>query len=104
MGVYFVSSNIGSAEDPSTNSIGGGRRALKASRSFAGLSWASSPGWRGENEDAGWSGAASMARTASRRLGRKPRVERGGALSLRALGWIADRRNRRRRRGQGEVW
>ena len=66
IGVYFVSSNIGPVEDPSTNSIGGGRRALKASRSFAGLSWISSPGWRGENEDAGWRGAASMVRTATR--------------------------------------
>ena len=66
IGVYFVSSKIGPVEDPSTNSIGGGRRALKASRSFAGLSWTSSPGWRGENEGVGWSGAASMVRTASR--------------------------------------
>lgn len=66
MGVYFVSSNIDPVEDPSTNSIGGERRALKASRSFAGLSWISSPGWREENGDAGWRGVASIVRTASR--------------------------------------
>lgn len=64
MGVYLDSSNIDPVEDPSTNSIGGGRRALKASRSLAGLSWISSPGLSGENEDAGWRGAASMIRTA----------------------------------------
>lgn len=61
MGVYLESSNIDPVEDPSTNSIGGGRRALKASRSLAGLSWISSPGLRGEN----WRGAASMVRAAA---------------------------------------
>ena len=71
MGVYLVSSNIGPVEDPSTNSIGGGRRALKASRSFAGLHWTSSPGRSGEKEDVRWIGAASMTRTASWRLRRK---------------------------------
>jgi len=100
MGVYIVSSNIGPVEDPSTNSIGGGRRALKASRSFAGLSWISSPGLRGENEDAGWRGAASMIRAVSRWLRRKARVEKGRTSSLRALGRITDRGNRRERRGR----
>jgi len=102
IGVYFVSSNIGPVEDPSTNSIGGGRRALKASRSFAGLSWISSPGWSGENEEGRWRGAASMVRTASRWLrGNFRGEEEGWALSLRALGRITDRGNRRE--GRGEV-
>ena len=104
MGVYFVSSNIGPVDDPSTNSIGGGRRALKASRSFAGLSWISSPGWRGENEDAGWRGAASIVHTALRWLRRKPRGEKGWTLSLRAPGRITGRGNTRKKRGEGEVW
>jgi len=97
MGVYFVSSNIGPVEDPSTNSMGGGRRALKASRSFAGLSWISSPAWSGENEDAGWRGAASMVRTGLLWLRKKSRGEGGRTLSLRAPGRIADRGNRRER-------
>jgi hypothetical protein len=102
IGVYFVSSNIIPAEDPSTNSIGAGRRALKASRSFAGLHWISSPGWSGENGGAGWRGAASIVRTASWWLRREFRGDEGRALSLsfRALGRMADRGNRRGRRGR----
>lgn len=97
MGVYFVSSNIDPVEDPSTNSIGGERRALKASRSFAGLHWTSSPGRRGEKEDAGWRGAASIVRTASLWLRRKSRRVDGRTLSLKTPGRMADRENTRER-------
>ena len=100
MGVNIVSSNIGPVEEPSTNSIGGGRRALKASMSFAGLSWISSPGLRGENGGTGWRGAASMIRAVSRWLRRKRRGEKGRTSSLRVLGRMADRENRRERRGR----
>lgn len=65
IGSYFPSGTArASDEEPSTNSTGGGKRLLKASRSFEGRYWrlSSDESWFGENtgwED-GYSGEASI--------------------------------------------
>lgn len=62
MGSYFPSPRTKVPEDdPSMNSIAGGRRLLKASMSLAGRYWVSeSTDLRGENEGVGYRGEANI--------------------------------------------